>query len=629
MTQPAGVQSPPVEIENPRGMLSDKFNTKVKAQYKHYTFFSFLYSVAYQYFTGKEIVGTIKAHSHDTIIKSKDGKPEEMLGAALPPAYEKELFKGKDTLRITEQTQGEKQELGDMLDGTDDGGCVHMVIRMPMLDHGVIDEDTGKNIALEKLFGIMRNIKDAKEIIKKNAELKGGKSLVYSNCMAGRSRSQIAVISDHYINGCDFSGDNAVTANDLKNGMGRWGRFKLLLKGKKGTDALQEKAVQLNYRLNNHPLPSDIAAHTRAKRSAAKEVSEMDGDQAGFLGLMALHKEAEGLRPKEGTQVVMPDQETAKRVARDIGLALRSPIDAGFRDKKDREEQEESLETIYKEYEKFDPPINLLREMVVPIGKISKNNEPKKDKDKEFNEYFKKLPSSAQAHFVILANGLKEKGVSIDLPEDFSLEDHAKIAVKNSKNFFASKKEKLTAGDQVELLRTFGEGCGLKFEDVAEKIATGSRMDKHNAGIQLAELFGAVKGDNKIVEERKKELQSVVEKELKKLSHQEQYKFVVRLNELALPYPKDVKPSKRIGALDVVSFSNEVLMNCMDNSNKLSDSEKDGLRVFSATIPREIHFNVSEPVKKIIGITGITDQAKNGSQAKFSGVDYEKQKFSI
>jgi hypothetical protein len=286
----------------------------------------------------------------------------------------------------------------------------------------------------------------------------------YCHCMAGKSRSFLESMSFFY-----FYPDK-----------------EKLFDFEKWPDEIKDKIPEeLQKRLRDNPSFSDIIEYISLRRPQVKKISKMDGDQAGLLGLMSLAKAAkDGLRITYGGRIA---EARLLKDAQHIGLMLKAPLDKAFRDPEDRKIQEENLVSVYKKFQehKSQPGINLLMAMVVPIDKAV---DPKKYNNiEEFEKIFKNLSPNEQARFAILLRRLElENDPTIDLGElrGRSLE-YAKIAAKNAR--------KLSAGDQVELLRTFGsEWCDLNYADVVKKIHGGNGVDRYNATIQLAELLNAV-----------------------------------------------------------------------------------------------------------------------------------------
>lgn len=312
--------------------------------------------------------------------------------------------------------------------------------RLHWLDHSSLKATTGLNQPVNEMIKFQKNLYE---------EFNSKKSVFYCHCMAGRSRSLIETLAFLY-----FYPD----------------KEKLFDFSDPAWREIKEKIPEdLRIRLRDNPSFSDLAKFVKIQRPKVNAFAKLDGDQAGLLGLMTLEQSAkkpETIHNRELTQLYED--------ARNIGLMLIAPLDSGFRDPTDRAAQEKNLMETYKTYQECG--VNLLTAMVVPIDKPVSHEL----KEKEFNIYFNKLQPSEQARFAILLNKLEKQHPALNLEPLQASIYYAKVAAKKSK--------KLTAGDQVELLKTFGSIVGLNYKDVIKKILKGSGVDQHNSEIKLAEL---------------------------------------------------------------------------------------------------------------------------------------------
>jgi protein-tyrosine phosphatase len=399
------------------------FAPKVKASFKNYRF---------PYF----FLNKPKKSHHHTITERKieDGQTKQgaVILSGIPTnrtlrrmAGLSRFFKSKKSepkiIQVSMLTAEEESKMGFGKDPR----IKHVSI--PMLDHGTIDATTGKNISIAKF-------KEQMLALKSLADGPPPKDICF-HCMAGKSRSQLATIAYLYFN-------------------------------KIGTPK------------NPDASPIEIANHIKGIRKGAKAVDKMDGDQAGLLGLMALHEET--LRSKQDGYPTSP--ETYAITAQNIGLTLKDPLDLGFREQSDLDSQIRDLKTMHQQYAAINstPPgsLNLLAQMLAPPGTLVENAE------ENYQGNFDKLSPSQQARFAILAQKIPE-GDRVLPPKYGTPLDYAKAAAA------LGVKDKLSTGDQVELLRSFGEDCGLTFNEVTKRIATGTGVDSYNADIQSAKLSDA------------------------------------------------------------------------------------------------------------------------------------------
>lgn len=351
-------------------------------------------------------------------------------------------------------------------------------IHLSTFDHTTIDPNTGKHITVEQMKGLARAVTE--ERVKGNT--------VYVHCMAGHSRSMGAVISCLYLDP-------------------EW-----LIKAR-NNQMLQDIPEDLKKRLNDPdgPLSSDIAEYVKLKRPEATKFNKLGKDRLGLLGLMTLDQEL--IKFKSNPLLVTKDSRTL-RVAQNIGFMLHAPLDRGFRDEQDIEKQYSDFREIHKIYSGQN--INLLEKMLLPL---SNGDRKGNDTGKLYKENLEALSPSAKAHFAILAakvgaNSSVLPPAPYNTPELCALE-----ALKDAK--------KLSVGDQVELLREFGNSKSFKklgpitFESVANRIVSGSKLDRYHAGTQLAELLLVGKDDpnNK----------KIINQAFNKLSRKEQSNFIVQL----------------------------------------------------------------------------------------------------
>lgn len=376
-----------------------------------------------------------------------------------------------------------------------EGGPAIKIDIMPWFDHGALNLITGKNQTVQSMRAFQGRFYDdfKYDEVKKIPP----KKKFYCHCMAGRSRSFLETMAFIY-----FYPDKEKLF-DFEN----WPQ--------KMREKIPADLPDLQKRLRDNPSFYEIGEFVKIQRPKVKTFETLDGDQAGLVGLMALSRAAEDKEFKEIKNKREINIGRLYRDARDIGLMLQAPLDRGFREDADLEAQVENLEVVYQAYK--ESGINLLKAMIVPVG-LKQIVNP----EETFEANFNNLSSSQQARFGILVKNLEGKGYDLQLPKN-SLE-YAEIAVKQTK--------KLTAGDEVELLRAFGSG-GLSFtyEDVVKKILTGSGLDRHNAGIQLAELFHVI-GSNDVFAQDKVYAPFIKAIKGNVLSYGEQFNFINRLDEL-------------------------------------------------------------------------------------------------
>jgi hypothetical protein len=259
-------------------------------------------------------------------------------------------------------------------------------------------------------------------------------SVLYCHCMAGHSRSFTTVLSLLY------SHPELLTDSNLKP---------------KGT----------------YPSLKEISVFVERIRPVVKGIDEKKAPQQGFLGLMALDTATKRL---EKMNTITP--ETFKSTAQDIAFMLHSSLDRGFRKISDVKKQEQNFAQLYALYQKNG------RNLLLDMFSTTKST----DAGKNFDE----LSLAQQAHFAILTKKLEATHKKLELPLGYS---PLKCATKAME-----KPEELTTGDQIELLRAFGDALFAK-EDIiyiAERLMSGSKTDRHHNTTQLAELLGLAKDKN-------------------------------------------------------------------------------------------------------------------------------------
>lgn len=330
-------------------------------------------------------------------------------------------------------------------------GILYEMDRRPWLDHGTVDVTTGKNQTVVGMINFQHHLYDVFNTVPR-------KTAFYCHCMAGKSRSFVETMA--FL----FFYPNKELLFDFQNWPAEM-RAKI-------TQELQDH-------LRNHPSFSDLAELVKIQRPDVKHIWNMDGDQAGFLGLMSLEKWA---NPNEADNIVAREKDRLYKDAQNVGLILKAPLDLGFRDAADRKRQEDNLAVICGIYQK--QKINLLMAMIVPI---KDNVDPLVYQNVEdFDRCFKKLNHNEQARFAILLKNLEEHQPILDLgPLRGKSFEYARIAAKNVR--------KLTAGDHIELLKNFDLAVPGSYEAITNKILNGNRYDRYNSEIQLTELSTFVK----------------------------------------------------------------------------------------------------------------------------------------
>ncbi|CAL7961627.1 conserved hypothetical protein [Gammaproteobacteria bacterium] len=310
------------------------------------------------------------------------------------------------------------------------------------------------------------------EVQKKMGEVADGMNagnVVYFHCMAGYTRSCFGVVIFLYLHP-EF------------------------LKG-------------VNGEFGEPPSLQEIASFVKKQRPEVTVLDDLKSEQKGLLGIVALNQYSEILQSQKAEDLNL-DANKAKRIAQDIVFMLHAPLDRGFRDESDRTKQEENLAELYKIYKQAGH--NLLLNML-PLGR------------------FGQFSPSEQAHFAILAQSLVSRGVVTKEGLEADLGCPLSTLVQKA----TENHSKLTSGDQVELLRTFGSDVRFNFADVVAKIVAGNSIDRHNAGIQLAELLRVAKDNNLLPNDKK-----IIERFVDKLNTEEVRSFDNRLVQLGME-PKD------------------------------------------------------------------------------------------
>ncbi len=345
-----------------------------------------------------------------------------------------------------------------------DRGILSEIFRRPLFDHGVVDVTTGKNQTIRGMKAFQENFYPAFNTVPYTTAF-------YCHCMAGKSRSFIETIT--FLSFYPDKDKNKLF--DFSN----WPE-----------DMVAKIPQDLQDRLKNNPAFSDLAEFVKLQRPDVKPIWKMDGDQAGFLGLMSLEKWA---GPDAANSMATRVKGRLYKDAQNIGLMLKAPVDRGFRDEQDLAEQYEKFIIAYKTFQER-RSVNLLMAMVVPIE--NEVVDGVYNQIEVFDANFAKLKPSAQARCAILMQKLEDAGIAWCPANSRVAKDYARQVVLNGAG-------KLTIGDQVELLRTFGAfPGGISYDSVVNQ-ALGSRLNvigrikralvgggvnRHNVGIQLAEL---------------------------------------------------------------------------------------------------------------------------------------------
>jgi hypothetical protein len=502
---------------------------------------------------GRQQTGIIlpKTKNHEAWILTAQlaqGKLNELL---------KKLNKSRDeVLRFCVLTPSEKDKIAsDRSTNTMD---------LPLLDHGMINRNTQKNQTVKGFLDVMD------EFYKKSF---GKIPLVH--CMASASRSNAVFVLALYLARdqeklFDFSDEESWKDQwekarnsfkkeerkklldekeaeifqelDLqylkKNPIGLWFKKKILKAHIMKTPAFWE---ELKFRIDKRvdalkksldegdglaagdgPTICAISDYVHSQHQVAKTLEKLDSEKIGFLGLMALHK-----LTKNKCQIINDRVRTKAKLfkhAQDIGLILSSTLDVAYRENEDLKLQFQNLREAYTAFQ--NKGIDLFSAMVCP----RKESVPDNYQDRTiFKQNFDKLTVRQKAHFAIILKRLKTEQPRLDLPQ-FTDADVLSFATSSD---IMNGIKKLTAGDQVELLRAFGEmqafkAAGLTYHSVINKITSENGVDRYNAGIQLAELAS-------ILSEKASSHDEFIKKALKVLNDKEQTKFSEHARGLNIP----------------------------------------------------------------------------------------------
>ena len=436
--------------KNPGRILSDSFPAGFRVWWKKY----------------KPFWG----NHHDVIIPATDNHAVWVLGAQPDEDVVRKTYEetGRKPLHIINMlhedervidTQDEKKLQSEHI--------VSAVDRNPLFDHGTVSVTTGRNQTVSAMVQFQQKFYVEFNTVPPTTTF-------YCHCMAGKSRSFLETVSFLY-----FYPDKKKLFDFEK-----W--------PPEMVEKIDRQSPGLRDRLRNNPSLSDMAEFVKIQRPDVKNVWKMDGDQAGFLGLMTLAKLKRDLTSlatrderephrEDILDLAIRDEGRLYKDAQDIRLILSAPLDRGFRDPEDRRQQEESLVMVYEAYQKRG--VNLLMAMVVPIRD---NVNPATYSDlKSFETQFAKRSPSEQARFAILLKNLEERDPFLDLgPLRGKSSEYAEMAAKNV--------TKLATGDHIELFRSFDFGSDY-CKDITQKILVGNRYDQYNGADQLVELFAISK----------------------------------------------------------------------------------------------------------------------------------------
>lgn len=425
-------QTSEVSFKNPRKIWSDSIPSRIKVFWK------------------KSVANLFGNHYYSLIIPSTENHTSWRLGAQPDSITIEKLYKdeaarspgGAKKVHIVSMLAQHERVITDE-DRVFSAGLA-VVDRKPWFDHGVLNLKTWKNETVAAIREFQKPF--YAEFIKNPSE-----QIFYCHCMAGRSRSYLQTMAFLY-----FYPDKEKLF-DFKN----W-----------PSNIANRFNSDLKKRLCDDPSFGDIAEFMKIQRPKVKALLEMDGDQAGLIGLMSLSRSVEQLDKIERRAI-----NRLYRDARDIGLMLMAPLDRNFRDLEDIHEQERNLIAVYNAYKNSD--INLLMAMVVSVGESEIVNP-----EDNFEENFYHLLPTEQARFAILMQKLVDSGCDLKPFKRAPIE-----YVKQSLEQIAE----LTSGDMIEILRIFGDklknDLGFGYKDVVKKILTGKALDRHNAGFQLAEIL--------------------------------------------------------------------------------------------------------------------------------------------
>lgn len=485
---------------NPRKIISDQIPVWIKVFFKE----------------------IFKETHHNTIIPANNSHGAWILGAQPSEGTLRELSE-KKSIHIVSMLHDDEMVVKDD-DLPQISSNTIQRTRIPWFDHSAMNIHTGKNICVTDLMQEQDRI-----AIGINTD-------IYCHCMAGKSRSFVETIVYLYRNHnalFDFNSWPPEMCNRIPK--------------------------DLYKKLQTRPTMSDIAEFVAIQRPGVHPLVKLDGDQAGLLGLVALHVEAGKLQDDNNK---ITDGQHIERLAKDIGLVLYAPLDNAFREKSDRQEQEANFNKIFNACGTDENKELLLRQIVIQQAKLSDKSLLTRFKrffdishiqseSTDFQECFKRLKPSQQARFIISLKELK-----IPLPTG---QGELLRVLAECKKIVFDNASKLPAGDQVELLRSFGSDTEFKlnYKDVANKIVNGTEIDKHNAGIQLANVLNLPVVPGLI--------ESEIKKYINKLPKEEQTKFKTentRLKELkvageAAKTLQDIQPAQSSNSKMVQELTDE------------------------------------------------------------------------
>ena len=318
--------------------------------------------------------------------------------------------------------------------------------RCSWYDHGHIDATVGRNQSVSDFVEFQRTLYPL--FAKKKTNSGSTAKVFYCHCMAGRSRSLVETIAFLYF----------YPRKDELFDFENW-----------PTKAMPTKDLQR--RLKNQPTFSDLAEFIKSRRRQVRDLINLDGDQLGLLGLLALHSYAHETvrRRKYNINELLA-------LAQDMGFMLKAPLDYAFRSELDRQVQENDLHFVYGKF--FKQGVDLLAAMV-GLSSVSVTSN---SMEASFIHKFSQLSPREQACFAVLMQVLVNRGESLIPLAHRDALYYAKVATQRPK--------KLAAGDQVELLRIFGRSVipPLNCATIVRRITKGNRLDRYNGDIQLAEL---------------------------------------------------------------------------------------------------------------------------------------------
>jgi hypothetical protein len=327
-------------------------------------------------------------------------------------------------------------------------GILSEMARLPWFDHSTLNVWTGKNQTTKEMQEFQGNLY-------KFFNNPSAQAVFYCHCMAGKSRSAVETLAFLYF----------YPSHELLFDFENWSK------------KLQDRVpYDLQNRLKNNPTFNDLARFIKIMRPDARSIDNLDGDQAGLLGLMALEKGANFNKSREATAVISEKSRFLEE-AQDVGLLLNAPLGLANRDSDDVKRQLENLAIVYKTFQKHE--INLLMAMIVPSKE--KVNLVAHQNMEYFAHYFKKLDVRGQARFAILLKLLEENREGLNLgPLRGKSIMYAKIA--------SSQSKKLTVGDYIELHKNFDLPFEPNHKGIVNRIFFGNAADKYNSEVNLAEL---------------------------------------------------------------------------------------------------------------------------------------------